>query len=141
MAAAIRTATRQRSITTSLDSATRPAKQGMAQRSPSQIHLDALAFEGNAFWSSILAGELHRKFSNPARPLLHSRIRFQDQPARHFTPAEPNPNCLWIRAVAIAEALTIVVVAGNCAVCSGLAAVCGPLGSLLSCELAQPLEF
>src|SRR5437868_4199255 len=143
MAAAIRTAIRQRSIATSLE-LRHDRRVSVAQnngwRSRSQLHLYALAFERNAFWSSILAGELQRKFSNRARPLLHSRIGFSSEPARCIVPTEENPNCLGIRAVAIAETLAVVVVEGKCAVCSGMNAKCGRFGDLLGCELTHGIE-
>src|SRR5206468_6470605 len=60
----------------------------------------------------------NRENSSATRPFLHPFIRFQRETASGVVPSKANPDCLRVGAVAVAEALSVVIVKGKRAGCA-----------------------
>src|ERR1051325_1130982 len=86
----------------------------------SEVHHHARAIEFDAFRFRVAARNFDRKNARAAGPPLHPLLWFASEASHGIVPAEANPCCLPIRAVAVAEALAVVVVEREGAVGAGM---------------------
>src|SRR2546425_340864 len=94
----------------------------------SQIHHHPFTAELDSFRLCVVTDNLNRENPRATGPFLHSLVRFESETARGIIPTEANPNCLGVRAVAVAKALAVVIVKRERAVRTGMDPECGWLG-------------
>src|SRR5258708_37407183 len=109
-------------------------------RSKLQCYLNALASELNPIRFLAAADRFTVEGPRAARPLLHSRVRLNRKASSRVIPTETNPDRLRIGAIAIAEALTVVVIKREDAVRTGEHAQRRWVGHRLGGVLAHRIE-
>src|ERR1051325_557829 len=98
---------------------------------------NASVIEFDALRSRVAAHYFDGENARAAGPILHPLLWFESEASHGIVPAEANPCCLRIRAVAVAEALAIIVVEREGAVRAGMDAERRRLGHDLRSVLAH----
>src|SRR5437867_4484405 len=106
----------------------------------SKFHNHPPAAELDELWLRGAAGGFDDELARPAGPLLHPFVWFDGQTARAIVPPEAQPNYLPVRAVAITEALAVVVVEREGSIGAGMDAEGGRFGHRLCRVLPHGIE-